>query len=87
MTRDLGLLQAMMLNLDVGLWSGNKRKMELAESHSGVITTMCRRASRFLRSNYKVIIPHESDQDEILEEKWKSWAYQESMKRYAAQLA
>ena len=86
-TRDLGLLQAMMLNLDVGLWSGNKRKMELAESHSGVITTMCRRASRFLRSNYKVIIPHESDQDEILEEKWKSWAYQESMKRYVAQLA
>jgi hypothetical protein len=27
MTRDLGLLQALVLNLDVGLWSGNKRKI------------------------------------------------------------
>ena len=30
-TRDLGHVQTLMLSLDVGLWSGVKRKMELAE--------------------------------------------------------
>ncbi|KFY88805.1 hypothetical protein V498_06665 [Pseudogymnoascus sp. VKM F-4517 (FW-2822)] len=81
MTRDLGLLQAMVLNLDVGLWSGNKRKMELAESHSLTLITMCRRAGRFLRSNYVAIVPLEGDEGEILENKWRSWAHQESFKR------
>ena len=80
-TRDLGLLQAMVLSLDVGLWSGNKRKIELAESHASVVTTMCRRASRFLRSNYKVIAPLETDYGQVLDYKWRSWAHQESLKR------
>ena len=31
-TRDLKNLQAFMLHLDVGIWSGFKRKMEIAES-------------------------------------------------------
>jgi hypothetical protein len=87
MTRDLGLLQALVLNLDVGLWSGNKRKIELAESHAGIVTTMCRRASRFLRSNYRVIIPLESDHGEVLDDKWRSWVRQESLKRCVAQPA
>jgi hypothetical protein len=81
-TRDLSLLQAMVLNLEVGLWSGNKRNIELAESHAGIVITMCRRASRFLRSSYRLIIPLETDQGEILEAKWRDWAYQESLKRY-----
>lgn len=81
MTRDLGLLQAMVLNLDVGLWSGNKRKMELAESHALMLITMCRRAGRFLRSNYVAIVPSESDEGETLENKWRNWAQQESFKR------
>lgn len=81
-TRDLGLLQAMILNLDIGLWSGNKRRIELAESHAGVVTTMCRRASRFLRSSYRAIVPLEDDEGDVLEDKWKLWAYQESLKRY-----
>lgn len=34
MTRDLGSLQGFILQLDLGQWSGNKRKMEIAESHS-----------------------------------------------------
>ena len=83
-TRDLGLLQAMVLNLDVGLWSGNKRKIELAESHASVVTTMCRRASRFMRSNYKVIVPLETDHGQVLDDKWRSWAYHESVKRYVS---
>lgn len=31
-TRDLKALQAFMLSLEVGMWSGFKRKMEIAES-------------------------------------------------------
>ena len=31
-TRDLEALQAYMIDLDLGLWSGFKRKMEIAES-------------------------------------------------------
>lgn len=34
MTRDLGSVQGFILQLDIGQWSGNKRKMEIAESHS-----------------------------------------------------
>ena len=30
---DLGLLQTFILGLDIGLWSGNRRKMEIAECH------------------------------------------------------
>lgn len=33
MTRDLQMLQAYILELKLGLWSGNRRKMEIAESH------------------------------------------------------
>lgn len=81
LTRDLSLLQAMVLNLDVGLWSGNKRKMELAESLALAVITMCRRAGRFLRSNYVAIVPLEGDEGQALENKWRSWAQQESFKR------
>ncbi|PVH75036.1 hypothetical protein DL98DRAFT_467018 [Cadophora sp. DSE1049] len=80
-TRDLTLLQAFVLSLDVGLWSGNKRKIELAESQALVVVTMCRRASRMLRSNYQTIRPLESDTGKVLEQKWRAWAEQESLKR------
>jgi hypothetical protein len=33
LTRDLQMLQSNLMWLDVGLWSGNKRKMEISESH------------------------------------------------------
>lgn len=39
-TRDLSILQALMLELEVGLWSGNRRKMEIAESHHQVLLTV-----------------------------------------------
>ena len=40
-TRELQLLQTFALQLNVGLWSGNKRKMEIAESHSQPLITVC----------------------------------------------
>jgi hypothetical protein len=38
-TRELQLLQTFALQLRIGLWSGNKRKMELAESNSQPLIT------------------------------------------------
>ena len=40
MTRDLQLLQTNILQLHVGLWSGNKRKIEIAESHGLPLITV-----------------------------------------------
>lgn len=40
MTRDLEILQAYALELSAGLWSGNKRKMEIAESHGLPLITV-----------------------------------------------
>lgn len=40
MTRDLEMLQAYLLELDVGIWSGIKRKMEIAESHALPMVTV-----------------------------------------------
>jgi hypothetical protein len=39
-TRELWLLQAFMSELEVGIWSGIKRKMEIAESHSQTMFTV-----------------------------------------------
>jgi hypothetical protein len=40
MTRDLQVLQAYALQLDIGLWSGDRRKMEIAESHAQPLVTV-----------------------------------------------
>jgi hypothetical protein len=39
-TRELELLQTYALELGIGLWSGNKRKMEIAESNSQPLVTV-----------------------------------------------
>lgn len=39
-TRELWLLQSFMCTMEIGLWSGNKRKMELAESHPQALYTV-----------------------------------------------
>jgi len=38
--QDLGLVQALMLLQDVALWSGNRRKMEIAECHQLIPITV-----------------------------------------------
>lgn len=48
-TRCLQALQALAISLDVGVWSGNKRLTEIAESHALLLITMLRRADRFRR--------------------------------------
>ena len=80
-TRDLRTSQTYALNIDVGIWSGNRRKTEIAESFLQPLVTMLRRALRFRRSVYIDIIPRVEDTGEALERKWYAWIEQESFKR------
>lgn len=82
-TRNLQALQAYMIGLDVGLWSGFKRKMEIAESFAQPVIVMLRRAGAFAAlRNPSIFVPLRSDSDAVLESKWKKWAEKESWKRY-----
>jgi hypothetical protein len=84
--RDLQIMQASLLQLKIGLWSGNSRKMELAEGFQQVLVTMARRSGLFRRGTYERIVPHAEDQGEVLEHKWRQWVKQESRKRFALHL-
>ncbi|KAI0456552.1 hypothetical protein F5B21DRAFT_466947 [Xylaria acuta] len=80
---NLGLVQTLVLEQDISLWSGNRRKMEIAECHLLIPITMMRYRGRFQRSSYPAIEVSESDQGEVLEEKWMCWYELESWKRLA----
>jgi hypothetical protein len=81
-TRNLQALQAYVIGLDVGLWSGFKRKMEIAESFGQPIIVMLRRAGAFAAMrNGLSYLPQRSDSDAVLEAKWRKWAEKESLKR------
>ncbi|KAL8308678.1 hypothetical protein RB597_000211 [Gaeumannomyces tritici] len=43
---DRALVQAVVLGQDIGLWSGNKRKIEIAECHTDIPITMMRNRGR-----------------------------------------
>ncbi|QDS74296.1 hypothetical protein FKW77_003776 [Venturia effusa] len=76
--RNLQLKQAFMLALEIGLWSGNSRKIELAESFVQPFYTMLRRSGKFRRSSYPAIVPGKDDSGEELAQKWANWINQES---------
>lgn len=84
--RDLQIMQASLLQLKIGLWSGDSRKMELAEGFQQVLVTMARRGGLFRRGTYERIVPFAEDQGEVLERKWRQWVKQESRKRFALHL-
>ncbi|EHY53325.1 hypothetical protein HRR83_003533 [Exophiala dermatitidis] len=81
LTRDLQSLQALSLQLEMGLWSGVRRKMEISESFSGIVTNALRAGGHFRCANYSPITVTVEDEGEILETKWKQWIQQESFKR------
>ncbi|KAI0125178.1 hypothetical protein BJ170DRAFT_584813 [Xylariales sp. AK1849] len=86
-TRNLPCLQALMLQLDIGLWSGFKRKMEIAESFAQPLVTMLRRAGMFsAEADTSVFAPHTSDPPEKLEKKWRRFIQGESYKRLVLHL-
>lgn len=81
-TRDLRASQTYALTIDIGIWSGNRRKTEIAESFSQPLITMLRRSLRFRRSVYTNIVPLPEDDEDTLDQKWHAWVEQESFKRY-----
>ncbi|KUL88954.1 hypothetical protein ZTR_03446 [Talaromyces verruculosus] len=78
---DLELQQAYLLYLEISLWSGNSRKIEIAESFRQPLITMLRRRGMFYTAGYPPINLHPDDTDRITEAKWYSWVRQESTKR------
>ncbi|RDW88542.1 hypothetical protein BP6252_00574 [Coleophoma cylindrospora] len=82
-TRELQILQAYALEIGIGLWSGNKRKMEIAESHAQPLITMLRRSGRFRRMRVPPLKPEVDDNEKTLEAKWRAWIEAESWKRLA----
>lgn len=78
---DIVPVQTLIMVQDVGLWSGNRRKMEIAECHLQIPIAMMRYRGRFQRSSYANVVIHSSDHGEVLEEKWKRWYELESWKR------
>lgn len=84
--RDLQIMQASLLQLKIALWSGDSRKMELAEGFQQVLVTMARRGGFFRRGTYERIMPYVEDHAEALETKWRQWVKQESRKRFALHL-
>lgn len=84
--RELQIMQASLLQLKIGLWSGDSRKMELAEGFQQVLVTMARRGGFFRRGTYERIVPYAEDHGEVLETKWREWIKQESRKRFALHL-
>ncbi|ORY66405.1 C6 transcription factor RegA [Pseudomassariella vexata] len=78
---DLGLVQTLVMCQDIGLWSGNRRKMEIAECHLLIPITMMRYRGKFQRSSYPFITVEPTDEGQILEDKWRRWYQLESWKR------
>ncbi|KAI0536014.1 fungal-specific transcription factor domain-containing protein [Xylaria digitata] len=85
-TRDLELSQAWMVLLETSLWSGQSRKVEIAESFLQPLLTMLRRNAKFRRSGYCEISVQSDDVGETLDQKWRLWIQQESFKRLAFRL-
>ncbi|RHZ51317.1 hypothetical protein CDV55_102435 [Aspergillus turcosus] len=81
LTRHLRAQQAYALVLQIGLWSGNKRRVEIAESFEQPLVTMLRRASLFKKEKYSALMPPSTDDEETLNSHWRRWAESESFNR------
>ncbi|RMZ77474.1 hypothetical protein DV738_g4398, partial [Chaetothyriales sp. CBS 135597] len=82
-TRDLRTLQSFLLALDIGLWSGDQRKMEISESFAMPLLTMVRRAGHYRFQRSAELCPQDADDGPTLESKWRTWITHESFKRLA----
>ncbi|KAG5761398.1 hypothetical protein H9Q72_010502 [Fusarium xylarioides] len=80
-TRALWALQAFVLDIEMGLWSGIKRKMEIAESQRQMPFTMLRRGRRFSKAFTFADPPLPEDTGEVLQNKWLTWVEQENYNR------
>ncbi|KAL4748571.1 hypothetical protein BDW72DRAFT_205537 [Aspergillus terricola var. indicus] len=84
--RDVQYFQASMMWLDIGIFCGYKRKMQIAESHLQPLCTALRRAGAFDRSLYSRTQLVHALGGRPLEDAWLQWIQQESLKRLAYHL-
>ncbi|GIZ38255.1 hypothetical protein CKM354_000167600 [Cercospora kikuchii] len=84
-TRDLQPIQTSLIWVSVGIWSGFRRKTEIASSFLQPIVTMLTWANALTRARYSDISPSMEDNDEILHQKWRSWIQEETLKRVVLQ--
>ncbi|KAL4811887.1 hypothetical protein BDW67DRAFT_141805 [Aspergillus spinulosporus] len=84
--RDVQYFQASMMWLDIGIFCGYKRKMQIAESHLQPLCTALRRAGAFDRSFYSHTQPVHTQGSGSIEDAWLQWIQQESLKRLAYHL-
>jgi hypothetical protein len=80
-TRNLQVLQAYLLWLDIGVYSGFRRKTEIALAFLQPVFTMLVWSNALNKFRYKDIRPNADDEGEVLQEKWKAWIEEESWKR------
>lgn len=80
-TRRLQPIQAYLLWVGVGVWSGFRRKTEIACSFLQPAVTMLTWSNSLTKFRYQDFAPLIGDSDEILNEKWRSWLDQEGRKR------
>lgn len=88
--RDLHLSQAFCIILELGLWSGHARHVEIAECFLHPLVTMMRRAGKFRAASYSQQQPRPAVADaspdarsEDTREQWLAWVEVESFKRLA----
>ncbi|KAL2194209.1 hypothetical protein P885DRAFT_43475 [Corynascus similis CBS 632.67] len=88
LVRDLELTQAFLIGLEIGLWSGDGRKVEITENFLQSPLTMFRRGGRFRKAHYPpVVIPGGGTDNEHDDgAAWRTWAERESFKRTAYRL-
>ncbi|KAF1962601.1 hypothetical protein CC80DRAFT_542908 [Byssothecium circinans] len=79
--RDIQFLQIQFILVEIGMWSGISRKMEIEESFLPPPVTMLRRGGRFRRSTWKTVIPTSDDYGAVLQRKWMEWVHKESWLR------
>ncbi|EWZ95469.1 hypothetical protein FOWG_05372 [Fusarium oxysporum f. sp. lycopersici MN25] len=82
LVRDLQLTQAFVITLEMGIWSGLPRKVEIAESFFNPVLTMMRRDGKFKRSVYSQRKTMQSP-GLVSREDWLQWVEDESFKRLA----
>lgn len=80
-TRELEPLQAYLLWVDIGVWSGFRRKTEIASSFLQPAVTMLSWSNAFASFRYKDVAPTAEDDVDALNDKWAAWIEQESFKR------
>ncbi|GKU07071.1 transcription factor [Fusarium langsethiae] len=80
--RDLQLTQTFLIILEMGIWSGLPRKVEIAESFFNPVLTMMRRDGKFKRCAYSDYKPTGSS----ARQDWLDWIQHESFKRLALRM-